>query len=92
MLDSKMNQYCPSLQASAALYTSMRMIISKSTEKAASVWTKALEENTGYKSADLKNCSEAYCTLTHLILKSDKHGIMDKFAKPECLEVLRIVK
>jgi len=58
----------------------MRMILSQSAEKAASVWTKSLENNTGYKSADLKNCSEAYCTLTQLILKSDKHGIMDKFA------------
>lgn len=68
------------------------MIISQSPEKTNSVWTKALEEHTGYKSVDLKNCSEAYCTLTQLILSSDKHGIMDKFAKSEYLEVLRIIK
>lgn len=72
LFDSKMSQYCPALQASAAIYTAMRVIITQSNERPqGSVWTKQLEEHTGYRSSDLKNCSEAYCTLAELILKSN---------------------
>jgi hypothetical protein len=51
-----------------------------------------LEEHTSYRSSDLKNCSEAYCTLAELILKSNMQEIVEKFRRPEHLEVLRIVK
>jgi len=52
-----------------------------------SVWTKQLEEHTGYRSSDLKNCSEAYCTLAELILKSNMQEIVEKFKQPQFLEV-----
>ena len=51
-----------------------------------------MEEHTNYRSSDLKNCSEAYCTLAELILKSNMQEIVEKFRKPEFLEVLRIIK
>ena len=56
------------------------------------MWTKQLEEHTGYRSSDLKNCSEAYCTLAELILKSAMQEIVEKFKRPEYLEVIRIIK
>ena len=81
------------MQASAAIYTAMRVIITQNNDKPpGSVWTRQLEEHTGYSSKDLKNCSEAYCTLAELILKSNMQEIVEKFRKPEFLEVLRIIK
>ena len=56
------------------------------------MWTKQLEEHTGYRRSDLKNCSEAYCTLAELILKSAMQEIVEKFKRPEYLEVIRIIK
>ena len=52
LLDSKMNQYAPSLQASTALYVAMRVTLTdsqmksgmSSNEQIRSVWTKSLQE------------------------------------------------
>ena len=69
------------------------MIITQNNDRpTGSVWTKQLEDHTGYRSSDLKNCSEAYCTLAELILKSNMQEIVEKFKRPEYLEVLRIIK
>jgi hypothetical protein len=57
-----------------------------------SVWSKSLEEHTSYKSNELKNCSEAYCALTQLILKSDKRVIVEKYGRTENNEVMRIIR
>ena len=51
LLDSKMNQYTPSLLASTAIYVALRVALAgnrrdKNSEK--SVWTRDLNENTGY--------------------------------------------
>ena len=51
LLDSKMNQYKPSLLASTAIYVAMRVQLSDSrrnSRSTQSVWTRDLVENTGY--------------------------------------------
>ena len=69
------------------------MIITQNNDRpTGSVWIKQLEDHTGSRSTDLKNCSEAYCTLAELILKSNMQEIVEKFRRPEYLEVLRIIK
>jgi hypothetical protein len=79
LLDSKMNQYPPSLQASSALYVAMRVSIADSLYKQGlenqastqSCWTKALQEHTKYTSSCLKSCSKNYFQLADLIQKSE---------------------
>lgn len=63
LLDSKMNQYPPSLLASTALYVSLRVMlggIRQGQPKIVSVWTSDLIENTGYKNTDMAACSKNY--------------------------------
>ena len=67
LLDSKMNQYAPSLLASTAIYVAMRVSLagmtdSRSREKSRdkSVWTRELIEHTGYTNSDLANCAKNY--------------------------------
>ena len=59
LLDSKMNQYKPSLQASAALYLAMRVNLQRDLRRdrksANTVWTRSLQEQTKYTSTDLQN-------------------------------------
>lgn len=75
LLDSKMSQYLPSMQASAALYVAMRVTVTDSQQRGhsavqpanVSCWTKLLQEQTGYASADLKSCAKNYFQLADLI-------------------------
>lgn len=68
LLDSKMNQYPPSLQSSAALYVAMRVTLTDemtrkgqdSSAATVSCWTKSLQEHTKYTSACLKSCAKNY--------------------------------
>ena len=63
LLDSKMNQYLPSLQASAALYVAMRVTTTEKPGKegpSVSCWTQSLKEETKYTSSDLKQCAKNY--------------------------------
>jgi len=64
LLDSKMNQYKPSLLASTAIYVALRVQLSESNRKnrssQQSVWTRDLIENTGYVNSDLQNCAKNY--------------------------------
>jgi hypothetical protein len=68
LLDSKMNQYPPSLQASAALYVAMRVTLTAEIERrghdasaaTVSCWTKDLQLHTKYSSTDLKSCAKNY--------------------------------
>lgn len=63
LLDSKMNQYKPSLLASTAIYVAMRVQLSDSrrnSRSTQSVWTRDLVENTGYQNSDLQNCAKNY--------------------------------
>ncbi len=63
-----MNQYPPSLLASAALYVAMRVTMTAEIDRlgqnsaAASVscWTRDLQQHTGYSSACLKSCAKNY--------------------------------
>ena len=75
LLDSRMNQYPPSMQASAALYVAMRITLIDSLKRlgqdtsAASVscWTQNLQEHTHYDRQDLKACANDYFNLAGLI-------------------------
>ena len=75
LLDSKMNQYPPSLQESAALYVAMRVTLTDALSKqgqdsqAANVscWSKSLQEHTKYTSSCLKSCAKNYFQLADLI-------------------------
>lgn len=99
LLDSKMNQYPPSLQASAALYVAMRVTLADSLVRSGqdssanmvSCWSKSLQEHTKYTSACLKSCSKNYFQLADLIQKSELQAILKKFMQPKFLEVARII-
>jgi hypothetical protein len=69
LLDSKMNQYAPSLLASTAIYVAMRVCANGHRGKniSTSVWTRDLIENTGYTNLDLQNCAKNYFQLAALI-------------------------
>ena len=64
LLDSKMNQYLPSLQASSALYVATRVINqsyqNRQDRQAPSCWSKLLEAHTHYASDNLKSCAKNY--------------------------------
>jgi transcription initiation factor TFIIIB Brf1 subunit/transcription initiation factor TFIIB len=64
LLDSKMNQYKPSLLASTAIYVALRVQLQDSRNKhrssQQSVWTSDLIENTGYQNSDLQSCAKNY--------------------------------
>ena len=99
LLDSKMNQYPPSLQASAALYVAMRVTFTDEMQKrgqdqaatTVSCWTKTLQEHTRYTSACLKSCAKNYFQLADLIQKSELNAILKKFSQSKFLEVSRII-
>lgn len=68
LLDSKMNQYPPSMLASAALYVAMRVTITAEMDRrghdsqvaTVSCWTKDLQMHTKYSSSCLKSCAKNY--------------------------------
>lgn len=100
LLDSKMNQYPPSLQASAALYVAMRVTLTESQHSQGgldeqtpnvSCWTNTLREQTKYSSSDLKSCAKNYFQLADLIQKSELQATLRKFKQPKYLEVARII-
>jgi cyclin B len=99
LLDSKMNQYLPSMQASTALYVAMRVTLTDNQIKNGatdqpsyvSCWTKTLQQETGYSSADLKSCAKNYFQLANLIQKSELQAILRKFKQSKFLEVARIM-
>ena len=99
LLDSKMNQYAPSLQASTALYVAMRVTLTDSQMKAGmgsneqirSVWTKSLQEQTGYTTSEMKSCAKNYFQLANLIMKSELQAILKKFYRSRYLEAGRIM-
>lgn len=83
LLDSKMNQYAPSLQVCAALYMTMRLQIAEEwhqhsanrdkgngylePQSGYSAWTHELKEHTHYSSQQLKGCARSYFQLADLI-------------------------
>jgi len=75
LLDSRMSQYAPSLQASAALYVAMRITLTDSLVRMGkdpsaakvSCWSQALQEHTHYSRQDLKECARDYFHLASLI-------------------------
>ena len=94
LLDSKMNQYKPSLLASTAIYVSLRVQLSDSNRRRSSqtsVWTRDLVENTGYANNDLQNCAKNYFQLASLIQRSELQAILRKFTMPKYMEVARIM-
>ena len=63
LLDSKMNQYKPSLLASTALYVAMRVQLPKQSHRFSiqqSVWSRDMIENTGYTNTDMQSCARNY--------------------------------
>ena len=98
LLDSKMNQYPSSLQASTALYVAMRVTLTETQmrngsqkEQVRTVWTQDLQEQTRYTSVELKACAKNYFQLANLITKSDLQTILKKFYQPKYLEAGRIM-
>ena len=72
-----MNQYPPSLLASAAIYLALTVMKSP---KQVSVWTPLLQSETGYYSVDLNGCAQNYFKLATLIQKSSLQTVMKKFS------------
>jgi cyclin B len=95
LLDSKMNQYLPSLQASGALYVANRVLLkshqNRQDRQAPSCWTKLLETHTHYSSDDLKSCAKNFLQLAELIQKSELQTLLLKFAQKQHLEVATIM-
>ena len=63
LLDSKMNQYKPSLLASTAIYVAMRVQLPNQSQRFSiqqSVWSRDLIENTGYTNTEMKHCAKNY--------------------------------
>ena len=63
LLDSKMNQYKPSLLASTAIYVALRVQLSDQKSRwtsQQSIWTRDLIDNTGYTNTDMKHCAKNY--------------------------------
>lgn len=65
LLDSKMNQYKPSLLASTAIYVAFRVLLQdpsnrRNRSQQQSVWTRDLIEQTGYENSDLQSCAKNY--------------------------------
>lgn len=67
LLDSKMNQYPPSMLASTALYVALRVIQTGSRRGTGSVWNRELIEATRYRNTDFASCSKNYFQLASLI-------------------------
>lgn len=99
LLDSKMAQYPPSLQASSALYVAMRLTLTDSLTRlgqdtsAANVscWTQTLQDHTGYTRSDLRLCAEDYFQLAKIISDSELKVIVKKFSQPKFLEVAQFL-
>jgi len=99
LLDSKMAQYPPSLQASAALYVAMRVTLTDSLTRlgqdtsAANVscWTQTLQEHTSYTRSDLRSCAEDYFQLAKIIGDSELKVVVKKFSQPKYLEVAQFM-
>ena len=78
LFDSKMNQYPPSLQASAALYMAMRVNLKDQERRYGtgvsnvSCWTQSLQEHTKYQSVSLKQCAENYVQLAKAMMSGSE--------------------
>jgi transcription initiation factor TFIIIB Brf1 subunit/transcription initiation factor TFIIB len=98
LLDSKMNQYPPSLLSSAAIYLALRVMnYDKQLKKGVqqdpyiSIWTPQLQQQTGYTSSDLNGCAQNYFKLASLIQRSTLQQVMRKFSSPKYKEVSKIM-
>ena len=59
LLDSKMNQYKPSMLASSAIYTAKEVLNQcRRSQSQQALWTEDLVKNTGYSRRDLQSCSD----------------------------------
>lgn len=89
LLDSKMNQYLPSLQASAALCVAQKMNQIENL-KEGSTWSKHLQEVTRYSQSYLEQCSKNMKHLAYLIQGSNRDFVLNKFSQSKFLRVAKL--
>ena len=80
LLDSKMNQYLPSVLAAASLYTAMRVDLVAKGQSQESCWSKELQRQTGFTTSQLKPCAKNYFHLCDLIQRSELQEVNRKYS------------
>lgn len=97
LFDSKMNEYAPSMQASAALYMAMRITVKQDESVSGqepsnlSCWTKPLQAHTKYPSWMLKPCAQKMVQLASAMRVSEFQMIKKKFGSSKHGEVIKTV-
>jgi len=91
LLDSKMSQFSPSLQAIAAIYTAKRYLSIHNPSQQDIGSFIISDFNVHFSIEQVKSCSKCFNQLATLIQKSKLQNLVKKFKAPKYFEVARIV-